>query len=85
MRNPQGYATWTTPERTVERDSFTCHHCGRITIVPPKADPANLGGLCKQCMGLICPRCTTDPRCVPLLKRIEQMEARDRLRRAVGV
>ena len=59
MRNPGGYAVWSYDDgRRREADSFTCGHCNRIVIVPPRADPADLGGLCKQCMALTCPRCT---------------------------
>jgi hypothetical protein len=81
MRNPHGYATWTDPERVVERDSFSCRHCNRIVFVEPKADPAEVGGLCKQCMGLICPQCVGLMRCLPLEKSIAESEERDRRRR----
>ena len=84
MRNPQGYAVWTGPSAVVERDSFSCGHCNRITFVAPRADPADVGGLCKQCMHLICPRCTALGRCTPLEQQIEQSEARDRQRRALA-
>lgn len=81
MRNPQGYAVWTGPDALVEKDSVTCGHCNRIFFVGAKEDPANIGGLCKQCMRLTCPRCTADGRCLPLEKQIEASEERDRRRR----
>jgi len=83
MRNPGGYACIVEPDRpTRELDTFTCAHCNRVTHVAPRARPEDIGGLCKQCMGLICPACVGKP-CVPFLKRLEQMEARERFRRAV--
>ena len=71
MRNPQGNATIVgdlqrgTPtiveggvrHHEAEIDTYTCFHCCRIVHVPVRADPANIGGLCKQCMGLVCSRC----------------------------
>jgi hypothetical protein len=83
MRNPGGYARIDQPDCAPDEfDTFTCAHCNRITHVKPRARPEDIGGLCKQCMGLICPACVGQP-CVPFLKRLEQMEARDRLRRSV--
>jgi hypothetical protein len=80
MRNPGGYARIVEPDRpTRELDTFTCAHCNRVTHVAPRARPEDIGGLCKQCMGLICPACVGGA-CVPFLKRLEQMEARARLR-----
>ena len=79
MLRPGGYACISEPERPPQEfDTFTCAHCNRITHVAARADPADIGGLCKQCMGLICPACVGEP-CVPFLKRLEEMEARVRL------
>lgn len=86
MRTPGGYAVWTHADgHTVETDSFTCGHCQFVTFVPPRTDPANLGGLCKVCMRLICQRCTAKGSCTPFEQALERSEARDRFRRAVGV
>jgi hypothetical protein len=82
MRRPGGYAQIVEPDQaTSEFDTFTCAHCNRVTHVAARQRPEDIGGLCKQCMGLICPGCVGAP-CVPFLKRLEQMEARDRLRRS---
>lgn len=97
MRNPGGYAFIVNPtpskirldggrvdfacEGITEYDSFTCYHCGRVKHVKAKERPEDLGGLCKQCMKLICPGCV-DQGCTPLEKKIEQMEQRDYLRRS---
>lgn len=94
---PQGYAAITSPDEgmadldglqrvktkqgTNEYDTLVCGHCNRIVHVPAKCDPAALGGLCKSCMKLICPRCVGEG-CTPLEKQIEAMEERDYLRRS---
>jgi hypothetical protein len=61
------------------RDTFTCHHCGTVVLVKPKCDPADLGGLCKTCMKLICHKCAAKGGCDPWEKQMERMEARERL------
>jgi hypothetical protein len=82
MLRPGGYAYLSDPEAGVkEWDTTTCAHCNSIVHVKAKERPENIGGLCKQCMGLICPRCVRGA-CVPLLKRLDDMEARARFRRA---
>ena len=97
MRNPGGYATVvgdlaknapTIIDHGVrhveaEIDTFTCEHCNRVVHVPPRQDAADIGGLCKQCMGLICPRCTDKRTCTPWEKQMEIREARDRLFSAI--
>ena len=86
MRNPQGYATTVEPGKgTIEEDTFTCGHCNGLQFVKPREDPATMGGMCKMCMKLICSTCAGHPGCTPFEKRLEAMEARDRLRRAAGV
>lgn len=86
MRQAQGYATLTdrvTGNVTHERDTFQCHHCSRIVHVPPKADPASIGGLCGHCVKLICPRCVGGA-CTPWLEQLARMEARLDARRSYG-
>lgn len=85
MRQPQGYATLTDPSGVVEADTFSCHHCQRIVTVPPRADPADLGGLCKTCMKLICPRCVDLRTCTPWEESMARMEAREAARRSYGI
>ena len=91
MRRPQGYAT-VVGFGTQEFDTVTCQHCNWVVLVkpgtaattylipqmvgPPKEEP---GAMCRVCMGAVCLRCDRDGRCTPLMKRIEQMEARGRL------
>ena len=97
MRRPEGYATVfgdlpgdapTVVDRGIrhvetEIDPFTCGHCNRVVHVPPRQDAADIGGLCKQCMGLICPRCVDKRTCTPWEKQMLESEARDRLFSAI--
>lgn len=69
-------------ERVVE--AFTCGHCCKVTKVPPRADPTDLGGYCRGCGGLICARCVNELRCDPIEKKLERAEASGRLRAALG-
>lgn len=86
MRSPGGYAVWSYDDgRIVEQDSFTCTHCQRVTFVAARQDPASLGGLCKQCMGLVCARCAADGRCTPFEKVLEAQEARGRFLQSAGL
>lgn len=80
-----GYVRITGPDGTREHETFTCAHCQRIVHVPPRADPASMGGVCKQCMGLICPACAARGRCDPFERKLEREEARARLLRSAGV
>lgn len=85
MRNAQGYACIMDPEEgTREADTFTCFHCQYVVHVKPKCDPADMGGLCKQCMKLICPRCVGKG-CRPFLKQLEVEENRYHARRSYGL
>jgi hypothetical protein len=84
MRNPGGYARIDDLDgATQEFDTFTCAHCNGITHVRARQDPAEIGGLCKQCMGLICPRCVGRT-CRPFLRRLEEAESRARFRQTIG-
>ncbi len=99
MRNPHGYATFvgdlarndpTIVERGVrhteaEIDTFTCGHCNRVSHVLPRCDPADIGGLCKQCMELICPRCVAKATCTPWERKMEEAEAKQQLWDAAGL
>jgi hypothetical protein len=83
MRRPGGYLHITEPGKPdVERDTFTCGHCNAIVTVEPACDPSEAGGFCRMCMGHICGPCADLGSCEPFEKKLERMEARDRLRRA---
>ncbi len=71
--------------KEAEIDTYTCAHCNCVKHVPPKCDPADLGGLCKQCMELICPRCVDKGICTPWERQMAEIEARDRFRKEAGL
>lgn len=77
------------PERltvgTNEYDTFSCGHCNAIRHVRAKERPEDTGGLCKQCMKLICPHCLNTGRCDPLEKKLEMAERRDMALRSYGL
>lgn len=85
MRRANNYSTITSPEGTVEQDSFTCGHCQKVVLVQPRQKGEDLGGMCKQCMGLICPACVDKMVCTPWEKQLEQIESRARMLRSIGV
>lgn len=84
MRNAQGYLVITDPNSRgpVEHDTFTCHHCNRIVVVPTKAAPDTVGGFCRMCMKMVCPSCV-EGNCTPFEKKMEAMEAQEHFRRAL--
>ena len=59
MRRPGGFLFGFSPEqsRPTECDTFTCRHCQRVTFVRGKERAEDLGGFCRACASLICPRC----------------------------
>jgi hypothetical protein len=100
MRSPGGYACVADPSPGLiklddpaarsepaqqEYDTFSCGHCGNVRHVRVKERPEDIGGLCKQCMKLICPACVDTGRCDPLEKKLERMEKRDRALRSYGI
>lgn len=68
-----------------ECDTFTCGHCQQIVLVPPRCDPAVMGGFCRQCMTPICPQCHDKGSCTPWEKAMERSEVRDRALRSYEV
>lgn len=100
MRRPSGYATITSPDKgfanfdharvevikagTFETDTVQCGHCNRHMHIKPKMDPADMGGLCKQCMKFECPNCVGKG-CTPFEKKLEAMERRDIALRSYGI
>lgn len=101
MRRPGGYAVITSPEPTTvnfdrlrceridagttEVDTFGCGHCGRVVHVKPRQRPEDIGGFCRQCTKAICPGCTASGRCDPLERKLERLEARERVLRSYGL
>ena len=86
MRSPHGYAVVTEEGRTKEEfDTVTCFHCNALFRVAPASDPADIGGLCKLCMQLVCGPCADKGQCTPWEKQMEEIEARDRFLRSAGL
>lgn len=74
MRRPGGYGVYIGAENgNREVDTFTCVHCNKIVQVKPMADPAEMGGLCKICMGFQCPTCVSKG-CQPFEKKLAAYE-----------
>lgn len=69
-----GYASLTMPMGQVkECATFTCAHCSAIRHVKPYCDPADLGGFCRCCAGVICEQCVGKD-CDPIIRQIERQE-----------
>lgn len=86
MRRARGYLLEVLPEKTTERETFTCAHCGKIVILPPP-DAAQQAKnrvrdvrRCFCCDAFTCPECARVAKCVPFEKRVEAYERRMRLR-----
>lgn len=91
MRNPGGYLVTNDPDptkskgqkATVENDTFTCAHCGCLVTVKPLCDPADMGGRCTICSGLVCKRCHGIGRCDPFEEKLKRQEAAASFRRDI--
>jgi hypothetical protein len=70
----------------VEVDTATCKHCQFLVMLNRrdgvKVEPP---GYCLQCVGVICSKCVATGECTPFMRQVEEMEARGRLRRSMGV
>jgi hypothetical protein len=85
-KRPGGYAHWTNGgvgKPDIERDTYTCFHCGGVVYVEPFQDPTEMGGWCPVCQKLICATCVDRGECRPFEKDLEAMEKADRLRRQI--
>ncbi len=86
MRHPGGYGVITDPQVGTpyqECDTFTCGHCHFVVFVPPRASAEDCGGLCKQCMRLICGPCVNRMVCLPTEELLRLAEARDATFRSI--
>jgi hypothetical protein len=81
----RGYYRETGPEGTVEHETFTCAHCQRLVkcSVPPNPDID--GWNCRQCFARICRYCASKQVCDPFERKLERIEARASLLKAVGI
>lgn len=80
-----GFATLTSATGQKRMDTATCRHCNRVWCVrsDDKAQPTSLGGFCRCCMAMICDACCGKP-CVTIEQRLEEIESRARVGRALG-
>ena len=89
MLNAGGYSVTFAPgERDVERDTYSCAHCGFITFTNPGfGRPLQVAVItkdlsvemrdapfCRSCYRHICPRCEGKD-CVPIEKKVDLEEA----------
>lgn len=81
-RKARGYLTITGPGGVEqEADTATCAHCCGVWIVKSKTGEGDLGGWCRMCGAMICPKCADKGSCTPFEKRLLKMEARSRMLR----
>ena len=87
MRPPQGYLTITSAERTIERDTAQCGHCGKVIVVKPgtvttvyliqRRDGTWIeepGAGCSVCMRPVCLPCYDIGVCRPVEKWLDLIE-----------
>jgi hypothetical protein len=65
-----------------ECDTFSCKHCCRVVFIKPFCDPADMGGLCRSCHGLICEDCVKLGNCDPYEEKLKRWEASYHARRS---
>lgn len=83
MRNASGVGIITGPNGTEHIDTFTCCHCCAPVHVKTGVKPDDMGSWCTMCGKMHCAKeaCFV---CVPFEKKMEQMEAADRVWRSRG-
>jgi len=70
---PGGYTIRTGPDGVMEADSMTCVHCNRVTFIPARCSPEDMGGRCTCCGGLICKHCVGKG-CHTLEQKLQEWE-----------
>lgn len=69
----------------IERDTFSCAHCNAVVVVEPLTIPE---GFCLACQKHVCDPCKAilarTQKCVPFERRLEAVERRAQLLRAVA-
>lgn len=84
MLRPQGYGVTTDPVAGItEEDTYTCGHCNAVVFVKAKCAALEAPCPCRMCMRFCCPGCLARGGCDPFEKKMERLEARDRMLRAV--
>lgn len=81
---PGGVGFLCDPELgNVEVETSTCAHCQRITDIPSRRKMMEHVEFCRNCFRLICLECAGKP-CIPIMKKIEEMEERYHRRRQLA-
>jgi hypothetical protein len=52
-----------------------------INVVRPKERPEDIGGMCYQCMRLVCSNCVATGKCDPFEEKLERVQRTHDLRR----
>jgi hypothetical protein len=67
--------------RLIESDTFTCSHCNRVERLSNDdgSRRVDVAVRCHGCDALTCVPCAETGRCAPFEKKLEAMEAGDRL------
>lgn len=77
-----GYSEITDQYGSVQvRETLTCAHCNRIYPKPGTHDPV---GFCHMCFKPVCLACGAKDKCDPFERKLDRLEARSKLRAAVG-
>lgn len=66
-----GYSIITGPGPVVEKDTYTCGHCCRVTFLSVGRQPEHR---CKVCYSYVCDSCTSKD-CLPLEEQLRMMES----------
>ena len=75
MLKPNGFTFVMDRDGKVhEGETYRCAHCGSHTHVKPFQRAEDIGGMCRACMGLTCPRCTATGLCDPIEQKLIRME-----------
>lgn len=70
-----------------EADTSTCGHCQQVTYVRPPVDGKVVVrlGRCGCCHRPVCEECSAKASCTPWEKRLEEIERRGAMLKAIGV
>jgi len=60
--------------KIMEGETFMCQHCNAHTRVSPFQRAEDIGGFCRQCGGLLCPKCAATGLCDPLERKLDRWE-----------
>ncbi len=86
MRTAQNYSICENPDGLRgECDTFTCNHCQRQVFVPPGKSAYDLGGGCRICESLICPKCVDLGTCRPWEEHMLAVERNAEHQRMVSI